>query len=148
MKIAITEIRSLRLACNRHTNETGRERIAISITIFGTELAINAFLTFKHVPSAVTFQLFSIGVHSNICNKTIDRAQAIDIPPRMPAQIRSFRESKIRTYMSRTDIFVMPTVAQYRHPHASCSCDHLSIRHARRQSSRDSDIPSADDSNS
>ena len=91
---------------------TGRANIAISVRIFGTPFPINEPLRLMQVPDRLKFQAFAIGVHWNTLTQIIAMTHPMTMLPRIMAAIRNSLVGKMRLYMSKIEIFMIPTVVQ------------------------------------
>lgn len=86
--------------------------MATSVAILGTALPMNEPLRLIQLPGRVGFQALAIGLHWKTLTQMMAMTQLTAIPPRTMAAIRMFRIGKMRTYMSRMETLMMPTVVQ------------------------------------
>lgn len=74
------------------------------------------------VPASAGFQAFEIGVHWNTLTQMIAMTHPTTTLPRIIAAMRKPLVGKIRAYISKMEILMMPTVVQYTHSKDISSC--------------------------
>ncbi|KKA18362.1 hypothetical protein T310_7688, partial [Rasamsonia emersonii CBS 393.64] len=111
-KTNITDSRWVTLACKRQTTRTGRDRMAISVRMLGMAFPMKEPFRLMQVPGMVGFHVFSMGVHWKTLTKMMAMTHDTTMEPRMYAAMRNSRVGKMREYMSRMEILMIPTVVQ------------------------------------